>query len=146
VVVWVGGRLADLRLSGGGANLPTLRPQLTPFLVLRVPAACLAALLARHPSTLPHIYLLPSCALCVRYVCCAVCCSEQQLQANLAAATDPSYRVQDPFVAAFVSLCIGAPAACRLLPPLELTSAHCLVPATALRDLSWPCPCWPAAY
>ncbi len=35
-------------------------------------------------------------------------CSEQQLQANLAAATDPSHRVQDPFVAAFVSLCVGA--------------------------------------
>ncbi|KAI3427055.1 hypothetical protein D9Q98_006995 [Chlorella vulgaris] len=31
--------------------------------------------------------------------------SEQQLQANLAAATDPSYRVQDPFVAAFLSFC-----------------------------------------
>ncbi len=34
--------------------------------------------------------------------------SEQQLQANLAAATDPSYRVQDPFVAAFLSFCFGA--------------------------------------
>jgi hypothetical protein len=31
---------------------------------------------------------------------------EQQLQANLAAATDPSYRGRDPFVAAFVSLCV----------------------------------------
>lgn len=33
--------------------------------------------------------------------------SEQQLQADLAAATDPSYRPRDPFVAAFVSLCVG---------------------------------------
>jgi hypothetical protein len=36
-----------------------------------------------------------------------VACSEQQLQANLAAATDPSYRGRDPFVAAFLSVCLG---------------------------------------
>ncbi len=33
--------------------------------------------------------------------------SEQQLQANLAAATNPGSKAQDPFVAAFVSVCLG---------------------------------------
>lgn len=73
---------------------------------------CKGLLLCMHPCT--GCLFLMSLAVCalprltaasaLRLLCC---CSEQQLQANLAAATDPTYSGRDPFVAAFVSLCVG---------------------------------------
>jgi len=76
------------------------------------------ALCLRHSTVAARLlrYYIPVEGCCIAQLICMACsppclhnrsCSEQQLQANLAAATDPSYRVRDPFVAAFVSLCVG---------------------------------------
>lgn len=59
--------------------------------------------------------------------------TEQQLQANLAAATDPAARMKnrDPFVAAFISLCVGE---------LHLLARGCPDGShvSASRSRSWP--------
>ena len=80
------------------AILPSPPPSLPPCLPAgQDPLSALIATKGGAPAPAPPRPLIPD----LRFA------SEQQLQADLGAATDPSVHARDPFVAAFVSLCLG---------------------------------------